>query len=39
VRQERIHTRQPRPLALRMGIEAPGLMKDRHEDHREDPDR
>ncbi len=32
VRQERIHTRQPRPLALRMGIETPGLMKDRHDD-------
>jgi hypothetical protein len=39
VRQERIHTRQPRPLALRMGIEAPGFMKDRHEDHREGPGR
>jgi hypothetical protein len=39
VRQERIHTRQPRPLALRMGLEAPGLMKDRHEDHREGPGR
>ena len=36
VRQERIRTRQPEPLALRMGIEAPGFMKDRHEDHRED---
>jgi hypothetical protein len=34
VRQERIRTRQPRPLALRMGIEAPGLMKDRGEEHR-----
>jgi len=34
VRQERIHTQQPRPLALRMGIEAPGLMKDRHDEHR-----
>jgi hypothetical protein len=31
VRQERIHTRQTQPLALRMGIEAPGFMKDRHE--------
>lgn len=36
VRQEKIHTRQPAPLALRMGIEAPGLMKDRHEEHRGD---
>jgi hypothetical protein len=34
VRQERIRTQQPEPLALRMGIEAPGFMKDRHEDHR-----
>lgn len=34
VRQERIHTQQPRPLALRMGIETPGLMKDRHDEHR-----
>jgi hypothetical protein len=32
VRQEKIHTRQPAPLALRMGLEAPGLMKDRHGD-------
>lgn len=31
VRQERIYTLQPEPLRLRMGIEAPGLMKDRHE--------
>jgi hypothetical protein len=34
VRQERIRTQQPEPLALRMGIEAPGFMKDRHDDHR-----
>ena len=33
VRQERIRTRQTQPLALRMGIEAPGFMKDRHEGH------
>jgi hypothetical protein len=33
VRQERIYTRQPQPLALRMGIETPGFMKDRHEEH------
>jgi hypothetical protein len=39
VRQERIRTQQPEPLALRMGIEAPGLMKDRYEDHRGDPGR
>jgi hypothetical protein len=39
VRQERIYTRQPQPLALRMGIEAPGFMRDRHEDNREDPGR
>jgi hypothetical protein len=38
-RQERIYTRQPVPLALRMGIEAPGFMKDRHEEDREDPGR
>jgi len=35
VRQERIRTRQPLPLALRMGIEAAGLV----EDHPEDRDR
>jgi hypothetical protein len=29
VRQEKIHTRQTEPLALRMGLEAPGL--DRHD--------
>src|ERR1700729_2716078 len=34
VRQERIYTGQPQPLALRMGIEAPGFMKDRHEEDR-----
>ena len=34
VRQERIRIRQPQPLALRMGIEAPGLMRDRHEEDR-----
>jgi hypothetical protein len=34
VRQERIRTRQPQPLALRMGLEAPGLMRDRHEEDR-----
>jgi hypothetical protein len=39
VRQERIYTRQPRPLALRMGLEAPGFMRDRHEDNRGDQDR
>ena len=39
VRQERIYTRQPQPLALRMGIEAPGFMKDRHEEDRGDPER
>jgi len=39
VRQERIRIRQPRPLALRMGIEAPGSMRDRHEDHGEGPGR
>jgi hypothetical protein len=39
VRQERIRTRQPLPLALRMGLEAPGLMRDRHEEDRGDPDR
>src|SRR5580704_454550 len=39
VRQERIHTRQTQPLALRMGIEAPGFMKDRHEDDRGGPGR
>jgi hypothetical protein len=39
VHQERIYTRQPVPLALRMGLEASGLMKDRHEEHREDPRR
>jgi hypothetical protein len=39
VRQERIRIRQPQPLALRMGIEAPGLMRDRHEDNRGDPGR
>ena len=33
VRQERIRIRQTQPLALRMGIEAPGFMKDRHEGH------
>jgi hypothetical protein len=30
-RQERIGTRQPVPLAIRMGIEAPGLIKEDHE--------
>jgi len=39
VRQERISIRQPRPLALRMGIEAPGLMKDRNEEDRGEPGR
>lgn len=39
VRQERIRTRQPRPLALRMGIEAPGFMKERQDEHPEDPGR
>ena len=31
VRQEKIRIRQPQPLLLRIGLEAPGLMKD-HED-------
>jgi hypothetical protein len=35
VRQERIGTRQPAPLAVRMGIEAPGLI----EQHREEANR
>jgi hypothetical protein len=35
VRQERIRTRQPEPLALRMGLEGSGFMKD----HRGDLDR
>ena len=39
VRQERIRTQQPQPLALRMGLEAPGFMKHRHEDDGEDPGR
>jgi hypothetical protein len=39
VRQEKIHTRQPRPLALRMGLEAPGFMRDRHEEDGGDPGR
>jgi hypothetical protein len=30
-RPERIGTRQPAPLAVRMGIEAPGLMEERQE--------
>jgi len=34
-RQERIGTRQPAPLAVRMGIEAPGLI----EEHREEANR
>jgi hypothetical protein len=34
VRQERIRIRQPEPLALRMGLEGSGFMKDRHEGHR-----
>jgi hypothetical protein len=29
VRQEKIRTQQAEPLALRMGLEAPGFMKDR----------
>jgi hypothetical protein len=33
VRQERIYTKQPQPLALRMGLEGSGFMKD----HRGDP--
>jgi hypothetical protein len=37
VRQEKIRTQQPAPLALRMGLEAPGLMKDRHEEDRGEP--
>jgi len=39
VRQEKIRIRQPQPLALRMGIEAPGLMKERYEEHPGDPER
>lgn len=39
VRQERIHTRQTEPLALRMGLEAPGFMRDRNEDDHGDPGR
>jgi hypothetical protein len=31
-RQERIGTRQPAPLMVRMGIEAPGLMEERQEE-------
>jgi len=34
VRQDRMRTRQAEPLAMRLGIEAPGLMKDRHDEHR-----
>ena len=34
VRQERIRTRQPEPLALRMGIETPGFMEDRGDPER-----
>jgi hypothetical protein len=30
-RQERIGTRQPAPLVVRMGIEAPGLIEENHE--------
>jgi len=37
VRQERIRTRQPQPLAFRMGIEAPGFMRDRSEGDRGEP--
>jgi hypothetical protein len=37
VRQERIRTQQPEPLALRMGIEAPGFMEDHHDGHRGEP--
>jgi hypothetical protein len=33
VRREKIQTRQIMPLALRMGIEAPGLVKEHSEDH------
>src|SRR5580704_13451456 len=32
-RRERIRTRQAVPLAVRMGIEAPGLMEERYEEH------
>jgi hypothetical protein len=35
-RRERIRTRQAVPLAVRMGIEAPGLMKELREDHSEE---
>lgn len=31
IRREKIHTRQVVPLAVRMGIEAPGLMEERRE--------
>jgi hypothetical protein len=37
VRQERIHTRQTQPLALRMGLEASGFMQDRDDEHRGEP--
>jgi hypothetical protein len=37
VRQERIRTQQPVPLALRMGLEASGLMKERHQEDRGEP--
>jgi hypothetical protein len=33
VRQDRMRTRQVQPLALRLGIETPGLMKDRQDEH------
>jgi hypothetical protein len=36
VRQEKIHTRQTEPLALRMGIETSGLRKEGHEKDRGD---
>jgi len=33
VRQDKIRIRQPQPLLLRMGLETPGLMKDRGDEH------
>jgi hypothetical protein len=35
-RRERIHTQQVVPLAVRMGIEAPGLVEEHSEDHQEE---
>jgi hypothetical protein len=35
-RRERIQTRQVMPLAVRMGIEAPGLVEEHSEDYQKD---